>query len=146
MDIPYMVSVLWADDEIQTTATYDRKGVIESFQSIVQSAEVADVICLALVADSFYQTMSDTDKLPASGELLNRFQEGDLTIREALVVTVVDLTRNESKAVQIPYGYGDDGMPKFDDPQAYSHSRIISVDGIFEGRLVVDGKAPAIDE
>ena len=145
-DLPYMVSVLFSDQQIETGVTTSRQGVIKAFRAIVDQSEVDEVACLALIADSFYQNMADDEVVPKAGELMLRFESGDFTVGEALVVTVIDMEKNESKAVQIPYKYDDWGHPEFDKPRAYNHDRLIVIDGMFEGRMVIDGKSVEVED
>ena len=145
-DLPYMVSVLFSDQEIETGITKSRQGVIAAFKEIVDTSEIDEVNCLALIADSFYQQMENDDQMPAAGELMHRFESGDFSVGEALVVTVIDMANNFTKAVQIPYEYDDWGRPRFKKPRGYTHDRVVVIDGIFDGRLVIDGKSAALEE
>jgi hypothetical protein len=53
------------------------------------------------------------------GDLLRRFGLGDLTIEDALVVSVIDIKTGEMASAIQKYHYDDAGQPVFDEPMSH---------------------------
>lgn len=67
---------------------------------------------VAFIADAFC-LQGDAER-PAAGSLAERFRSGDMTVVEALTVTVVDSTG--ARLIHNPYRIADDGSIAWDEP------------------------------
>lgn len=74
--------------------------------------EVAFVVSLA---DTLTSEVPEGQS-PMPGSLARRLAQGDPTVRDALVVTVLDVLADEHAASMVMYRYDDFGQPVFDDP------------------------------
>lgn len=71
---------------------------------------------LVFIADSFIETLTGDeakDRIPQRGDLTQRFERGDMSVKEALVVTIAD--RDGMVLATLPYHYDDSGMPVWDE-------------------------------
>lgn len=69
---------------------------------------------VAFIADVYYSQGHRDAERPAAGSLAERFRSGDMTVVEALVVTVVEPTG--ARLIHHPYRIADDGSIAWGEP------------------------------
>jgi hypothetical protein len=142
LDLPYIVSAAWKDNSTKHQLAETRAEVESSLLHISKSNErLGDPEMIAITADSFLAGLEEEDDVPVPGELSDRFSEGDLTVGEALVITVIDYATTETITRSIPYLIDDQGMPDYLEASTYrQHNGVLISPDVNMARAAVDGK------
>lgn len=119
-DLGPMVQVEWADGNFSLAIVDDRDNIPDDVQLLCEDRRnhgLPDVpIRAALLGDTVERWYEPGEETPdpgnGRGTVLRARAEGDMRVTDALMVLVVE-PGGEAFALRQPYGYRDDGQPRF---------------------------------
>ena len=141
MNLPYIVSALWENNSTKHQLAETRTDVELALSGISKGNKLGTPLLIAITSDSFLAGLEEEDEVPVPGELADRFSEGDLSVGEALVITVIDYDTTATTTRSIPYLIDDQGMPDYLEPSTYrQHNGVLLSHDVSMARAAVDGK------
>lgn len=119
-DIPYIVSAVWDNKTTKHKLATTRDEVEETLITLGASeTELGKPLYIAITADSFITALDNEEPTPEVGALSGSFFDGDFSVGEAIVVTVIDYETGGTITRTIPYIIDDQGMPEYQDPDTF---------------------------
>jgi hypothetical protein len=98
--------------------TIDSLDQIPMAIGVLENALPGSIMFLVSLNDTLYYEAEEGEPAPKPGTLARLMESGDMRVRDALAVTVIDVLNDEVETSFVPYRYDDFGQPVFDEPQA----------------------------
>lgn len=132
-DVSMQVDVEFTDRTRAVGLIPDRDLIGVAVKTLAESRE-AEMAYVTVLAD-IYHGLSDLSPKEAvehgRGTMRARFEQGDMSVTEALSVLVIEVKTGTLAGSLVPYRYDDHGVPKFGRPESLTPD-----DGVLVGAVV----------